>query len=484
MTSCTLLALALAQAPAVPVLRYGGDAEGGAPYTFYAADRPGELLGFEVDIAVELGRRLGRRAEFFQNAWDGLVPALNRGDCEVVINGLEVTPERAREVAFTRPYYIFQQQLTVRREETAIRALGDLAGRRVGTLSGSLARDLLAAVEGAVLVTYSGQVEPYQDLALGRIDAVLLDVPIAVYYAADDQRLKPAGPPFGEGFYAIALRKGDTALAAEVDQALAAMIADGSLRGILTRWKLWSQVQERLGEGPALLARSSAAAAPGEHALRPPRHWARYLPALFSGALTTLGLSLVSMLLAVTLGLLLALAGLYGGGIVSRLATIYVEVIRGTPLLVQLYLLYYGVAGLGLKLPALVAAILGLGLNYAAYEAEIYRAGILAVPYGQWEAAGSLGMTGFLAFRRIILPQAVRTILPPMTGDFVALFKDTSIVSTIAVVELSKQYQILSKSSMKYLEIGLLTAALYLMMSVPLGWLSRRLEAIWGRGIV
>jgi polar amino acid transport system substrate-binding protein len=93
-------------------------------------------------------------------------------------------------------------------------------------------------------------------------------------------------------------------------------------------------------------------------------------------------------------------------------------------------------------------------------------------------------MTGWLAFRRIILPQAIRTILPPMTSDFVALFKDTSIVSTIAVVELSKQYQILSKSSMKYLEIGLLTAALYLVMSVPLGFLSRRLERLWGRGVL
>jgi polar amino acid transport system substrate-binding protein len=89
-------------------------------------------------------------------------------------------------------------------------------------------------------------------------------------------------------------------------------------------------------------------------------------------------------------------------------------------------------------------------------------------------------MTGWLAFRRIILPQSIRTILPPMTGDFVALFKDTSIVSTIAVIELTKQYQILSKSSMKYLEIGLLTAALYLAMSVPLGIVSRRLERRWG----
>jgi polar amino acid transport system substrate-binding protein len=129
------------------------------------------------------------------------------------------------------------------------------------------------------------------------------------------------------------------------------------------------------------------------------------------------------------------------------------------------------------------AAVLGFGLNYAAYEAEIYRAGIRAVPVGQWEAAASLGMPSGLTFRRVILAQAIRGILPPMTSDFVALFKDTSIVSIIAVEELSKQYQILAKSSQKYVEIALVTAALYLIMSVPLGHLSRYLEHRWSKGV-
>src|SRR5262249_181402 len=134
-------------------------------------------------------------------------------------------------------------------------------------------------------------------------------------------------------------------------------------------------------------------------------------------------------------------------------------------------------------LAPLQAAVLGLGLNYAAYEAEIYRAGIASLPLGQWEAAASLGMSPWLAFRRIILPQAIRIILPPMTNDLVGLFKDTSIVSITAVVELSKQDQILSKSSSKYLEIGLATAALYLIMSVPLGHFSRYLERRWSKAV-
>src|SRR5207237_7242212 len=127
----------------------------------------------------------------------------------------------------------------------------------------------------------------------------------------------------------------------------------------------------------------------------------------------------------------------------------------------------------------LTAAIVGFGLQYAAYEAEIYRNGIQAVPIGQWEAGASLGMSPFLTFRRIIFPQSIRVILPPMTNDFIALFKDTSVVSVVSVIELSKQYQMLTKTYGGYLEIGLTTAALYLVMSVPLGYLSRYLEKRW-----
>ena len=117
--------------------------------------------------------------------------------------------------------------------------------------------------------------------------------------------------------------------------------------------------------------------------------------------------------------------------------------------------------------------MVGFGLNYAAYEAEIYRAGIGAIPAGQWEAAASLGMSRALTFRRIILPQAMRIILPPMTNDFVALFKDTSVVSVIAVVELTKQYQTAAQSSLDYVEHRPGDGGAVPVMSVPLGYLSR-----------
>ena len=130
----------------------------------------------------------------------------------------------------------------------------------------------------------------------------------------------------------------------------------------------------------------------------------------------------------------------------------------------------------------MAAAILGFGLNYAAYQAEIYRAGIASIPIGQWEAGASLGMTRLHTFRRIILPQAIRVILPPTTNDLVALFKDTSIVSIIAVEELTKEYQILAKSSLKYLEIGLVTAMLVSDHVGAAGPSVALSERRWGKG--
>jgi polar amino acid transport system substrate-binding protein len=182
------------------------------------------------------------------------------------------------------------------------------------------------------------------------------------------------------------------------------------------------------------------------------------------------------MPLAIGLGLLIALGRLYGPGSLRWLLTVYVEVLRGTPLLLQLYTVFFVLPSLGVKIDAFPAAIIGLAINYSAYESEIYRAGLLAIPIGQMEAALALGMSRRVALRRIIVPQAVRLVIPPVTNDFIALFKDTSICSVITVVELTKRYSILANSTGAYLELMAMTALLYLLMSYPLSLVARRLE--------
>jgi len=178
---------------------------------------------------------------------------------------------------------------------------------------------------------------------------------------------------------------------------------------------------------------------------------------------------------ALALGLLLAFARIYGPGPLRPVSTAYVEIYRGTPLLIQLFILYYGLPNIGITLSPFAAAIIGLGMNYAAYEAEVYRGGIEAVPRGQMEAALSLGMDRSLAFRRIIFPQAFKISLPSVTNDFISLLKDSSIVSVIAMVELTKTYGILAATTLRYFELGLVAAILYLCMSYPLSVLAKRL---------
>jgi polar amino acid transport system substrate-binding protein len=193
--------------------------------------------------------------------------------------------------------------------------------------------------------------------------------------------------------------------------------------------------------------------------------------------LITVELSVVSMVLAIVLGLGLALVRLYGAAPLRWLATVYVEVVRGTPLLIQLYLIYYGLPDLvGIRLNAFVAAVLGLALNYAAYEAENYRAGIQGIPRGQMEAALALGMPRWLALRSVIIPQAVKLVIPPVTNDFIALFKDSSLVSVITMVELTKEYGMIATETYDYLGIGLMTAALYFALSYPASLFANYLE--------
>jgi len=485
-----ILVGALGLAPGEAPLRWGCDEEGGAPYCFKRPSGDGfERVGFEVDIVLELRKRLGRAIEFTQYPFDNLVPGLKKRDFDLAMNGLEVTPDRRREVAFTRPYYLYRQQLVRRKGEGRFRDYPDLLKAlpraRVGTMDGTAAERLLAA-DGVEVAGYPAPTESYRDLALGRLDAVLLDLPMAISYARNDPALEFAGDPFAPGRYAIAVHPDDHPLLERLNLAIDGMIADGALKAILVRWGLWDDFQE---------TRLASATSGGDWELEGDSDaldWtlSRYIPLLLEGALVTVQLTACSFALAMSLGLLVAMARLYAPPPIAALAVAYVEFFRGIPVLLLLFFLYFGLpavaegAGWGGAagwITPFVAATLGLGLNYAAYEAEIYRASLQAVPRGQWEAAACLGMPRRLAFTHVVLPQALRTALPPMTGDLVALFKDTSIASAIALVELNKQYQILAKSSLKFVEIGLVTAALYLALSLPLGYLSRRLERAWSR---
>lgn len=454
MIAILLAVSGLARVHAQGELRWAGDLQGGEPYVFRDPADPSRLIGFEVDIARELGARLSAPARFVQNDWQNLVPSLERGDFDLILNGLEDTPAVRGRILLSRPYFRFSEQLVVRRG-FALRSLDALNGHRVGTLASSLAHLLLRGRPGIQVVLYTGQEEPYQDLVNGRIDAVLLDSVIAARYGLTKPGLELADPDVARGAYVIGLRRGDEDLLAAVDAALGQIDLDAIFR----KWNLPPQPAE-VQLMPAQQARFDLA----------------QVKLFFDGAWMTLVVSLLAMALAVPLGLWLALARMYGGPLPRFFAHAWVEAFRGTPVLLQLYILYYGLAPL-IHLNALSAAIVGLGLNYGAYEAEVHRAAMLAVPAGQSEAAAALGLSRLQSLRLVLLPQALRTALPAMTNDLIALLKDSSLVSVITVVELTKQMTITAVDVRSWALPGLLCGALYFAMSYPLARLAARLEA-------
>ena len=451
------------------VLKWGADAEGGAPYVFIDPQDPKKLIGFEWDLAAALAAQLGVKAEMVQNQWEGLVPALQRGNFDIILNGLEITTEHQQQIAMSRPYYAYAQQIMVRRATDGIARVEDLKGKAVGVLSASVAQRILEKTVGTDMRVYPGNVESFRDLNGRRIDAVLLDLPIALHYSKSEPALKISGEPFAPGFYGIGTRKEDQALLDAINGAIARLIASGELRQIYEKYGLWDRFQEKLDE-------ARAQSTLDQKAVSTLRDWRKYLPLLLKGAVVTIEISVLAMVLAVVVGLALALARFFAVTPVRWLATGYIEVIRGTPLLIQLYFIYYGLPNLGISLSAFPAAVLGLGLNYAAYEAENYRAGIQAIPRGQLEAAFALGMTRAQALRRIIIPQAFRIIIPPMNNDFIALFKDSSLVSVITMVELTKVYGMLATTTYDYIGLGLMTAAIYFALSYPASIFADRLE--------
>jgi polar amino acid transport system substrate-binding protein len=471
---------------AQPPLRWAADPNSNAPYTFYGPGK--KLAGFEFEIINAVARSLGRSAEFVQNDWNGLIPGLHRGLYDCVICGIEITPDKAEEVRFSIPYYFTFEQFVARRGTPALGSLDQLRGRQVGTLDQTAALRMLEETPGVAAKTYDPEVSAYQDIGNGRLFGVLLDYPIAKYYAAPNAALELIGPPFGRIAYGIAVDKGNAALQREIDAALRDLIASGKLREILSRWGLWSPtVAQAFGQAVEPSAPDSEYQA-FVAAQEPKSVWSRLQrhttagPLLRRAALLTLIVSVAAMVVAVVVGFLLAVCRVFGPRPVRWLATAYIEVMRGTPLLIQLLFIFYGLPNIGVRLSPFVASVLGLGLNYAASEAENYRAGLLAVPAGQWQAAQALGLTQATGLRLVILPQALRLILPPLTNDFIALLKDSSLVSAVTMVELTGAYNRLATQTFDYFGTGLVVALLYLLLGLPFVRLARWLEARLAKG--
>lgn len=484
-------------AAAQNTLRWAGDAECGAPYIYFVPNEGNILKGFEKDIVDALAEEMGRSIEFCPNDWDGIVPGLRREMYDFILNGVDVNdwPERRKEdLALSIPYYVTELSLAVRTKDNRINKIEDCSYKTVGILKNSIqAEKLLLPLEGIKLKHYSDELKAYEDLKNHRLDATLLDFPDAFYYAGLDPELQLIDCKTKKLEYGAILKANDQKLLQEINAAIVAIQKNGKLRTILERWKLWNnRMAEYLNDfSPSDVEPTSYN--DFVNAIQTQREkenkWDFYLqslPFLIKAAWMTIKLSVIAMFLAMILGFFLAAMRVYGIGPIRWVAISYIEIIRGTPLLIQLLLVFYGLPVLAKYFPPFMeslfclkpftAGVLALAINYSASAAENYRAGLFSVPKGQMEAARALGMTEVQAVTNIIFPQAFRLVIPPMTNEFIALLQDSSLVSMITITELTKAYQYLATANFDYLRTGILVAIIYLLLGLPFVRLAKILE--------
>ena len=439
---------------------------------------PSQVRGFDVEIVSMIAKGLGRTPVFVQAAWASLEASVERGDFDVALSGLEDRPELRARHSVSVPYFEFREVLAVRPTDSArYRTLGDLAGRKVATLGATMAYQLLLDAQSTsrvIPVSYDDDIHPYTDLITGRVDAVLLDHVIAERSLRRTPGFVIQPEPVATGHYVAVFARADSALRDSANEILRARMKDGSLERTFRDWGVWDDSQARHFATILSSASLNQAASTGS----PRASVSGYLPSFLRAAAITLAVSCLSMALAVVVGILVAAGRVYGSAIVRIPLGMYVEVVRGTPLLLQLFVIYYGLSSV-VRLPAFLAAVIGLGLNYAAYESEIYRAAMKAIPRVQLEAARTLGLSERQILRLVRGPQALRLALAPMTNDFVALLKDSSLVSVITVVELTKQAAIYATNIGSWVVPGILCSLIYLAFSLPLSRYARRLEHRW-----
>ncbi len=467
-------------------LRWSADSESGAPYVFYDAQSLA-MTGFEFDIVQAISKKLNREPQFVQNAWDGLILGLNNNLYDMAINGIEITEDRKKSVSFSEPYYATFVNIITKQGDSRFKKLSDLKGFKIGTLGGALSERILRAEEGIQVLTYESEALAHQDLLMGRSDAIFLDAPIAKYYSEVDKRFQVVPTVIGSMTYGIAVSKKNPELLRSVNQALSELIESGEMKIIYEKWGLWNPSTAALFQD-----NSPSRLQPTEYEkykshLSNDRSWKdrfeiyqKATPLFLKAALQTIKISFFAMILAVIAGVILVSLRLYGPTPLKYVATIFVELIRGTPLLLQLFFIFYALPGIGIEIPALWAAVIALGINYSVQESEIYRAGLLNIHKNQIEAAKMLGLNRMQTFWSVQVPQAIKFCLGPMTTDFIALIKDSSLVSVITLVELTKTYSLLSSTYYEYLGFALVTASLYLLIGMPLVLLSRKLE----RGLI
>jgi His/Glu/Gln/Arg/opine family amino acid ABC transporter permease subunit len=454
--------------PAGPVVRVG--TEGTYPPFTYKDPRTNQLTGYDIEVIQGVAKEAGWTLKFVQSDFDAIFPAMDAKRIDVIANQVTINPERQARYLFSTPYTYSHGVIVVSSDNKDIKTLADLKGKTAAESETSnwagVARDA-----GAKVQSVEGFAQAAALLKQGRVDVIVNDnIAVLDYLASSgDKDIRIVGNAGDEiGKQALTFRKSDTALRDDANDALAAMRKDGTLRKISQKY---FKADVSVANGGKVEVKGSDRGRSTWEVMRSAA-W----PMLKGVIKGTIPLTLISFAFGLVLALVAALARLSNNRLADAPARAYISIIRGTPLLVQLFIFFFGLPELGIKLPGFLAACIVLSLNVGGYAAEIIRASILSVPRGQFEAATTIGMGYRMTMRRIVLPQALRIAVPPLSNTLLSLVKDTSLVSVVLVTELFRVARDMAALSTRYLALYSMAALYFWVICFLLSLVQQRLE--------
>ncbi|MNH93017.1 Arginine transport system permease protein ArtQ [compost metagenome] len=430
------------------------------PYESVDAKNSGEIVGLDIDIAKYITSQLGYELKISSMDFNGLIAALQTGRVDFVMSGMSVTEERKPNVDFSNIYYIARNTI-VSDKKNGFQTLDDLKDKRIGVQLGSTQETVVADFKDAQIKSLNRISDLIQEVKSNRIDAAIVEDAVALGYTSANPDLQFTAIPSGESDegYAIAFPKGSP-LVEDFNRMLTQMEKSGEKEAIIQKWFNngdTSATSNLLNLDFGILK--------------------EYVPYMLKGIYVTLLFTFVSALFGFIWGTILSLFKISNIRPLRWFATFYTSIFRGTPLLLQLFLIYYATPQLfNYDISPLLAAGLAFGLNSAAYLSETIRGGIMAVDRGQREAAMALGISNKTMMIRIILPQAVKNILPALVNECVALLKESSLVSVIGVQDLMRRANVVQASEFRAFEALLFAGAIYYVLVLILTSFARLLE--------
>ncbi|HGO1810233.1 ABC transporter permease subunit [Staphylococcus aureus] len=416
-----------------------------------------EYAGVDIDLAKKIAKDNNLKLKIVNMSFDSLLGALKTGKIDIIISGMTSTPERKKQVDFSDSYMMTKNIMLVKKDKVnEYKDIKDFNNKKVGTQKGTEQEKIAQTeIENASITSLSRLPDVILALKSGKVEGAVVEKPVAEAYLKQNPKLGISNVKFNE-------EEKDTVIAVPKDSP-----------------KLLSQINKTIKEvkDKGLIDKYMTNAA---NAMNDDSGFiSKYGSFFLKGIKITILISLIGVALGSILGAFVALMKLSKIKIISWIASIYIEILRGTPMLVQVFIVFFGItAALGLDISALVCGTIALVINSSAYIAEIIRAGINAVDKGQMEAARSLGLNYRQTMKSVIMPQAIKNILPALGNEFVTLIKESSIVSTIGVGEIMFNAQVVQGISFDPFTPLLVAAALYFVLTFVL---TRIMNMIEGR---